>query len=153
MILDDHQVSSGEIGADAARSIRREIGTRAECMHDTNWKSCKLRRMAFIHVKAAGERDHVPSSELSGDERTGMTEHSRRRKSGDFGKRYSHRVFDVRRESTQTGAEHDSNFRNCVACSVADCIGASLCSLAPVRSAHAISEESVAISPATLSSS
>jgi hypothetical protein len=77
-------------------------------------------------MKAAGESNHVPSSELSGDKRAGMTRHSRRWKSGNFSKRHSHRVFDVSRESPETGAEHDSKFGNFIAGSLANCIGASL---------------------------
>jgi hypothetical protein len=64
-------------------------------MHDADWKCGKLWRMSFIHVKPSGERDDIPSTQLSGNYGTSMTNHCRGGKSGNIGERHPHRILDI----------------------------------------------------------
>src|SRR6266542_5546208 len=107
MILDGHQVARCKVPADSAGRIRREQRSRAECMHHPHGIRRERGGMSFVHVEAAGQRNHSLSLELSRDELARMSHDTRGGKARDVSERDARRLLDLVSEPAKTGAKDD----------------------------------------------
>src|SRR5687768_10545428 len=109
--------------------------------------------MTLVHVKTTRERDDAPARQLPGDERTGMSDYSRRGKPRHIGERYLYGILDLGGKSAQTRPEYDSQYWSFRANALANRGSTFLGGGSPVRSTQAASLASVDISPETFSRS